>query len=157
MLVYRIERTKYLKTALAGIGAASSSGFRWNSKNTFIVYTSESRALSLLEITMHLDTSEDLPLDRNYLTIEIPNTVSMAEIKLKDLPKSWDVTPPGLGTKFIGDDFVLDNKAAVLKVPSCIVPSEYNYLINPNHAESKDIKILETRPLRFDQRFKKLH
>ncbi|UZO81737.1 RES family NAD+ phosphorylase [Aquimarina sp. ERC-38] len=157
MLVYRIERTKYLETALTGIGAASSGGFRWNSKNTFMVYTSESRALSLLEVTMHLDTSEDLPSDRNYLTIEIPDTVSIAEIKLEDLPENWDAKPPGLGTKFIGDDFILYKKAAVLKVPSCIVPSEYNYLINPNHSESGNIKILETQALQFDQRLKKQH
>ena len=53
MLVYRIEREKYLTQTLKGIGAALAKGFRWNSLNTFMVHTAESRALALLEISIH--------------------------------------------------------------------------------------------------------
>ncbi len=52
----------------------------------------------------------------------------------------------------IGDDFVYNKDAAVLKVPSSIVPQEFNYLINPNHPEAKRIKIKETYPMVFDRR-----
>ncbi|SHN09219.1 hypothetical protein SAMN04488057_106175 [Cyclobacterium lianum] len=45
MKVYRIEREKYLKSTLTGQGAALTDGFRWNSRNTYLVYTSASRAL----------------------------------------------------------------------------------------------------------------
>jgi len=62
--------------------------------------------------------------------------------------------PPSLETQFIGDDFVKDNEAAVLKVPSCIVPPEYNYLINPNHPDAKRITVLSQKHLTFDKRFK---
>ena len=74
MLVFRVERERYLQTTLSGIGA-STKGFRWNSINTQLVYTAESRALATLEVMVHLDLSEDLPSDRYYVTIEIPDEV----------------------------------------------------------------------------------
>lgn len=154
MFVYRIERKKYLKNTLRGIGAALTEGFRWNSKNSFLVYTSDSRALATLEVSAHLDFSEDLPTDRFYVNIEIPDSLKIIELHLEDLPTNWDSKPPILETQFIGDDFIFQNKAAVLKVPSCIVPLEFNYLINPNHSEAKKIKVINKTKLKFDSRFK---
>lgn len=155
MKVYRIEREKYLASTLKGIGAARSEGFRWNSLNTFLVYTAESRALATLEVSVHLDITEDLPGDRFYVEIEIPDDLEILEVPLKNLPKNWDAKPPILETQFIGDDFVLENNAAVLKVPSAIVPPEFNYLINPNHPDSKKIKVISTEKMTFDKRIKK--
>jgi RES domain-containing protein len=154
MRVFRIERKKYLDTTLKGIGAALTEGYRWNSLNTYLVYTAESRALATLEVSVHLDLSEDLPTDRYYVEIDIPDEVEIFELRTEDLPENWDEKPPILETQFIGDDFVKDNSEAVLKVPSCIVSPEFNYLINPNHPEAKKITVISKTPLRFDQRFK---
>jgi RES domain-containing protein len=153
MQVYRIEREKYLATALSGLRAAASRGYRWNSLNTRLVYTAESRALATLEVSVHLDLSEDLPTDRFYLEIEIPDDIVVLEVNIEDLPPDWDSKPPGLTTQIIGDDFVLQQEAAVLKVPSSIVPQEFNYLINPDHPDAKNIKVSNQTPLRFDIRF----
>lgn len=154
MRVYRIERKKYLEATLSGTGAALTEGFRWNSPNTYLVYTSASRALATLEVPVHLDLSEDLPTDRYYMEIEIPDEVEILELRYTDLPENWSAYPPILETQFIGDDFVKENISAVLKVPSSIVPPEFNYLINPNHPEAKMIKVVSVEPLRFDQRFR---
>lgn len=154
MKVFRIEREKYLKTTLSGVGASLSKGFRWNSLNTRLVYTAESRALALLEISVHLDLSEDLPTDRYFIELDIPENISIQEVSIQNLPYNWDSKPPITTTQFIGDDFVLENKTAVLKVPSSIVPQEYNYLINPNHPDAKKIKVLSKTLLKFDSRFK---
>ncbi|MBB3696973.1 RES domain-containing protein [Flammeovirga yaeyamensis] len=154
MKVYRIEREKYLKSTLKGIGAALTDGYRWNSLNTFLVYTAETRALATLEVSVHLDLNEDLPTDRYYVEIEIPDDIKILEIDIEDLPKDWDSRPPILETQFIGDDFVFDGQAAVLKVPSCIVPQEFNYLINPNHKDSSRIKVVSKVPMSFDPRIK---
>jgi len=62
--------------------------------------------------------------------------------------------PPILETQFLGDDFVKESGAAVLKVPSCIVPQEYNYLINPNHPDSSRIKVISETAMSFDPRIK---
>lgn len=154
MRVYRIEREKYLEFTLKGIGAALTEGYRWNSLNTYLVYTAESRALATLEVSVHLDLSEDLPTDRYYVEIEIPDDVEIVELDYNDLPEKWNSKPPVTETQFIGDDFVLQNDAAVLKVPSCIVPPEYNYLINPNHPDAVKIKVLSTKKIIFDSRIK---
>ena len=152
MRVYRIEREKYLNTTLKGIGAALTEGYRWNSLNTYLVYTAETRALATLEVSVHLDLNEDLPNDRYYVEIEIPDDISILELALEDLPDNWDERPPILETQFIGDDFVLDNHAAVLKVPSCIIPLEYNYLINPKHPDAARITTISKYSLVFDPR-----
>lgn len=154
MIVYRIEREKYLKTTLTGIGASMSRGYRWNSLNTKLVYTAESRALATLEVSVHLDLSEDLPTDRYYMEIEIPDDITLQEVKIEDLPEGWDSKPPAIITQTIGDDFVHQNEAAVLKVPSSIVPQEYNYLINPNHPDARKIKVIGKIAMHFDSRVK---
>ena len=154
MRVYRIEREKYLETTLKGVGAALTEGYRWNSLNTYLVYTAESRALATLEVSVHIDLSEDLPTDRFYVEIDIPEDIEILELKIDELPENWNSKPPILETQYIGDDFVTQNNAAVLKVPSSIVPPEYNYLINPNHPDSKKIKVISTQRLVFDGRFK---
>ena len=154
MKVYRIEREKYLKTTLLGIGASMAKGYRWNSLYTRLVHTAESRALATLEVSVHLDLSEDLPSDRYYVEIEIPDDLTMLEVSLEDLPDDWDAKPPTVTTQTIGDDFVLGNEAAVLKVPSSIVPQEFNYLINPSHPDAPRISITNITPMTFDARFR---
>jgi RES domain-containing protein len=154
MRVFRIEREKYLDSSLSGFGASVSKGFRWNSLNTRTVYTAENRSLACLEVAVHLDLNEDLPLDRYLVEIDIPDTLLILELQEKDLPENWDQKPPGNLIQQIGDDFVRKNEAAVLKVPSSVVPFESNYLINPFHAEAREIKVIAKSPLRFDNRLR---
>ncbi|RPI44881.1 MAG: RES domain-containing protein [Bacteroidetes bacterium] len=155
MKVYRIEREKYLDSVLKGTGAALKDGFRWNSINTRLVYTAESRALAMLEVSVHLDLNEDFPSDRYYVEIDIPGDTGILELPAVELPGGWDSKPPVKETQFIGDEFVRDKLAAVLRVPSSIVPKEFNYLINPDHPDAKKIKVTSKVPILFDQRLKK--
>ena len=154
MRVYRIERKKYLSNTLEGTGAAKTDGYRWNSLNTYLVYTAESRALATLEVSVHLDINEDLPYDRYYVEIDIPDTLKILEFELSDLPKNWSSKPPISLTQFIGDEFVNLNEYAVLKVPSAIVPPENNFLINPRHKDASKIKVVSKQLMTFDDRFK---
>jgi len=150
MIVYRIEREKYLSSTLSGVGASLTKGFRWNSLHTKLVYSAESRALATLEIAVHLDLSEDLPMDRHYVEIEIPDDILISEVNPNNLPMNWNSNPPTTFTQIIGDDFVEQGYAAVLKVPSSIVPDEYNYLINPHHPDTKRIVIRRTHAMDFE-------
>lgn len=156
MRVFRVEREKYLETTLEGIGAALADGYRWNSLNTFLVYTAESRALATLEVSVHLDLNEDLPTDRYYVEIDVPNDITISELKIEELPDGWDSKPPLLETQFIGDDFVKEKSAAILKVPSSIVQQEFNYLINPNHPDAARISVVSAIPFKFDERLKQV-
>jgi len=152
MKVFRIEREKYLNTTLSGIGASMDDGNRWNSRFTRLVYTAESRALALLEVAVHLDLSEDLPTDRFLVEIEIPDDEMVQEIQQDFLPIDWNEYPPTSSTQAIGDDFVQKNAALLLRVPSCLVPDEFNYLINPHHADIQRVQVCKTVAMGLDSR-----
>lgn len=152
MKVFIIEREKYLSTTLSGIGASMDDGNRWNNRFTRMVYTAESRALALLEMAVHMDLSEDLPSDRFLVEIEIPDDVEVQEIQQERLPANWREHPPTSSTQAVGDDFVRQESALILKVPSSIVPDEFNYLINPQHEAMKRVQVSKSTALSLDSR-----
>ena len=46
----------------------------------------------------------------------------------------------------------VQGSAAVLRVPSVLVPEEYNVVLNPAHPEHSRIRVMEVVPFRFDAR-----
>jgi RES domain-containing protein len=98
MLVYRVGKTKYAND-LSGEGARLYGG-RWNHKLTPCIYTSQSRALALLEYSANVNI-EDLGFSLSITTIEIPNK-SIKKIQLSALPKDWNKLPAPSSTKEIG-------------------------------------------------------
>lgn len=152
MRIFRIVREKYLDSALSGRGAQLSKGFRWNSYGTPMVYAAESRSLAVLEVAVHLDFTEDLPRDRYLVEIEVPDELEMLTLSESDLPKGWDAKPPGSISQRIGDEFIESRAAPLLRVPSSIVPEEFNFLLNPAHDDFADIKVLNQVRFGFDER-----
>lgn len=152
MRVFRIEREKYLKDTLHGIGASLSTGSRWNSFGTSLVYTAQSRALAMLEVSVHLDLRLELTTDRVMVEIEIPKELKIMELNIHDLTKNWNAKPPTKHSQIIGDNFVRNGDAAVFKIPSSIVEEEFNFLINPKHPESHKIVVIGHKPFLFDGR-----
>jgi RES domain-containing protein len=149
MIVFRIDRAKRKNELLSGVGAEKIGG-RWNEIGTRAVYTSQHISLSYLEVVMHLDITEDLPSDRILVHIEIPDDVSIYEIK--KLPKNWNTFPYNSKTQEIFTKFVDENKYAVLKVPSAIVGDEHNYILNPRHLDFPKIKVVKVQKFTFDSR-----
>jgi RES domain-containing protein len=149
MKVFRLSRKKYANE-LSGKGAAIS-GNRWNSKGTEIIYTAESRALAMAEVMVHLSLSI-LPSDYMMLEVEIPEEIGIKEIAIADLEKDWNSHPPRTHTQIMGDQFIRESVHSILKVPSAVVPGDSNYLINPHHIKSKEIKIINSTPFPFDER-----
>ena len=49
------------------------------------------------------------------------------------LPDDWREYPASLSTAAIGNEWLAGRESAILSVPSVIVPSERNYLLNPQH------------------------
>jgi len=154
MRIFRIEREKYLHQTLQGLGAARATAFRWNSLFTPMVYTSSSRALALLEVAVHLNLHSELPNDRFFVEIEVADELPREVITANELPAGWDARPPIAVSQQIGDAFVRRATAAVLQVPSCIVPAEYNFLINPMHPDASKIHVVSTERVQFDARLR---
>lgn len=149
MEVFRLARQKYSKS-LSGKGAAIS-GNRWNSKGVEMIYTAQSRALAMAEVLVHLPLHQ-LPSDYKMMCIEIPEVLNIKSLKYKDLPKLWNALPHHISSQRIGDDFMMQNQFIALKVPSALVYGDFNYLINPHHADFKSIKIKSVDDFPIDQR-----
>jgi RES domain-containing protein len=149
MEVFRLARKKY-PIVLSGKGA-SISGARWNSKGTEIIYCAQNRALAMAEVLVHLSLAT-LPNDFVMLTIDIPDDIFIEALDFKKLNIDWNVFPCTFETPLLGDDFIRRNEASVLKVPSAVVKGDFNFLINPNHADFYKIKIIEQVNFPFDKR-----
>ncbi|MCB9268953.1 MAG: RES domain-containing protein [Lewinellaceae bacterium] len=72
MIVYRIGKRKYAGD-MSGRGAQMAGG-RWNRKGIPAIYTSESRALSLLEVAVHLPLGM-VPPSYSIATLEVPDAL----------------------------------------------------------------------------------
>ncbi len=150
MDVYRVSLCKYIND-LTGTGAGIYGG-RWNSKGTYLLYTSLSPSLALLENVVHFSS---VPIE-NYCLAKwnIPED-KIIEFKAADLPADWSAYPPPVKMKAIGDKFVQDNIYLALKIPSAIMPDDFNILINPRHQDFKRIKIESVRNIPLDERLYK--
>lgn len=149
MRIFRLARKKY-PIELSGKGAAMS-GNRWNSKGTEIIYCAESRALAMAEVVVHLSLAT-LPDDFLMLEIDVPDAVSVSDLRKDQLPVGWNSFPHLVDTQKIGDTFVLERESALLKIPSAVVPGDVNYLINPKHADFSRIRIVDQVEFPFDPR-----
>ncbi|MEO9145454.1 MAG: RES family NAD+ phosphorylase [Ginsengibacter sp.] len=147
MIVYRITNEPY-KNDISGNGAALF-GSRWNSKGIHLLYTSQSISLSILESLVHLKRKE-IPSSQYLLHIELPEVKEIAEISYKKIKKGWYRELEY--TQWIGDQFIQNKQSLFLKVPSAIVPSESNFLLNPLHVEFKKVKIIASELLELDKR-----
>ncbi|HYU45796.1 MAG TPA: RES family NAD+ phosphorylase, partial [Terriglobales bacterium] len=79
----------------------------------------------------------------------------VSAIELDELPKDWRKSPVPPSVQLLGDDWVRKGKSAVLRVPSVIIPSEYNYVLNVAHPQFGKIKIREAESFGFDPRLLK--
>ena len=145
---WRLTKTKLLSGAWDGQGARKSGG-RWNSVGIAVVYTSGTLSLALVEVLVHLP-SGILPA---YSAVRVHFDESMVTaIEPAELPASWRDHPPPPETRAIGDRWVAQGGSAVLRVPSVVVPDEFNYVLNPSHPGFADISIGEPMPFPFDPR-----
>ena len=151
MIVYRLAKKAYIND-LNGVGAAIFGG-RWNKKGCNVLYTSESKEIALLESIVHLPP---MLTPKLYLaTIEIPEK-SITTLKSKNLPKNWYVYPAPDILKEIAENWIKKSNTIALKVPSCIVHSAHNYILNFSHKDFYNVKLIAVKKFHFDTRLRKL-
>ena len=144
MVVFRIARKDYIQD-LSGRGAELFGG-RWNEKGIPALYTSSSLSLAALEILVHTDKSLP-PVNMAYAKIYVPDEMfSMKILRLKD-----DEVAVEYGTKWLKE-----KRGLMLKVPSVILPYEYdhefNLILNPQHEDYKKVFVAEVHDFSFDVR-----
>ncbi|HEX8674630.1 MAG TPA: RES family NAD+ phosphorylase [Longimicrobium sp.] len=144
---YRIARAPYAD--LSGEGPRLYGG-RWNRPGLPAVYTASSRALSVLEMLVHLQPRR-LPRDLQLFTVEMPDDVPIETLAADGFPADWRA----IGSSFCldaGDEWLRGARGAVLWVPSAVVPDEYNAILNPNHPDAARIQVVHRQPFEFDPR-----
>ena len=150
MIVYRIASKKH-SDDLTGAGAAMYGG-RWNKKGTPVLYTGESKEIALLETIAHTPPMFVPKLD--IITLEIPDD-SIKVIEHEELPPNWRIYPAPAILSEIGERWVNSAETIALKVPSCIIHSAKNVILNCRHIEYKKVKIIDKRNFKFDSRLVK--
>jgi RES domain-containing protein len=148
LIVWRITTARFARYAFSGEGARLYGG-RWSPKGVPVVYTAANQSLAMLEMLV-----QDQPLRARYVMIEagIPSTVRIERVSIDDLPSDWRELGARQKLQAIGAAWARKQKAAVLAVPSAIVPRESNYLLNPLHPGFKRITISKPSTVETDLR-----
>ena len=149
IMAWRIVGARYKDDAFSGEGARLRAG-RWNSKGTTMVYTAGSIALASIEMMVNLPGPKLLE-EFVRIPVQIPPNL-IIDLALDKLPGDWNSRPVSPAIKAIGDRWIKKRKSVVLKVPSVVVPEEYNYLLNPKHPDFEKIAIDTPIIYRFDPR-----
>ncbi len=133
-------------TDLSGIGGKYSQG-RWNHLGTEIVYCSDHPSTCLLELLVRFDP-ELTPDTYQLIEIDVPDNLTILKPTVK---KDWreDI----LYTRDLWEEFSLSDEAAIMQVPSAIIPQAFHYLINPRHMDIAKIKISASYQNLLDERF----
>ncbi|HEX8323485.1 MAG TPA: RES family NAD+ phosphorylase [Tepidisphaeraceae bacterium] len=147
---FRICKVKFAATAFDGYGARYNGG-RWNSPGSAVVYLAATPASAMMEMLVHADT---MLLSLSYVLIRAEFADDLVEELPNPLDKNWRVNLAI--TQEIGDDFVARSFKPLLRVPSALVTREFNYVVNPAHAEFRQIVIGNAEPLMIDDRLKRL-
>lgn len=145
MRVYRVSKTKYARD-LNGTGAKLYGG-RWNTMGTPCIYTSESRALAVLEYSVNINI-DFMPRGLSVCVFGVHDDL-VHTVAVEDLPDHWEDAPAPLATKKMGSELLRSH--SILKIPSIVIPDEYNYILNPL-AQQDSFKLIEVKDFIFDVR-----
>ena len=146
MILWRVSRFRDLK----GSGGLRASA-RWHTAGQPIVYLAESPAGAVLEVCAHT-ASNSIPPAITMLEIEGPD-VPVPSVQPDELQGDWikDVDV----CRAVGDKWLAEGSAVLLRVPSVIVPSTFNVLFNPVHPLAAEFEIVHVYVYPFDVRLKK--
>jgi RES domain-containing protein len=151
MLLWRLCSAKYSRTAYSGEGAELFGG-RWSPPGLAVAYCSESRALAVVEVLVNADEPDRLfSVSWAMVPAEIP--ADLIE-KPGRFPETWRQYPHPPETQMIGAEWVQARRSVALRVPSAVVPGEFNYLLNPAHPQFAKVKVGKSEPFSFDPRLR---
>lgn len=149
VLVWRLCSAKYAAAAFSGEGARLYGG-RWSAPGYRIAYCAESRALAMVEVLVNADEQDRLfSLSWVLVSAEIPDALVEKPARF---PEDWRQYPHPSSTQLIGSQWAKEQRSLALRVPSAVVPGEFNYLLNPDHPDFTKVKRGKTQPFSFDPR-----
>ncbi len=149
VLVWRLCAAKYLVHAFDGEGARLNGG-RWSQLGVPLSYCAESRALAVVEVLANVDEPTRLT---HIPWVLVPAVIPAALIeKPSRYPDAWRNYPHDPATQEFGTRWATELRSAALRVPSAVVPGEFNYLLNAKHPDFRQVQIGNPEPFTFDGR-----
>jgi RES domain-containing protein len=149
LTLWRLCVAKYSAQALSGEGAEMVGG-RWSPPGIRVAYCAESRALAVVEVLASADEGDRLTgIKWNLVPVVVPADWIEKPICF---PDNWRQFPHAPETQRVGAEWVQARRSVVLRVPSAVVPGEFNYLLNPAHPDFKRVKVGRPEPFSFDPR-----
>lgn len=149
MRLFRIAKEKYIED-FSGEGARLYGG-RWNKRGTRMLYFSTSLSLSVLEVLVHFN-QENAPQDLYFIEVEIPEKLINFKSNFSEINQYLRDNPPHYSTQKFGSNWTEKGDDLALAVPSAILASENNIIINPTHKSFNKIKTIKVHPLELDVR-----
>ena len=150
MKVFRIVQDRSRTKDLSGAGAFRTGG-RWNSKGTYMLYTSENSSLAYLESLVHFDNML-IPPQLFITELEIKDDSLIYELPETDYPKNW-MKHSLIANQRQGDRWMNEKKWLGIKVRSAINILEYNILLNPLFPKFYDlVRIISVQKIPMDDR-----
>ena len=143
MIVWRISAF----ASLDGLGGLRFSA-RWHTAGRPIVYAADHPAGALCEMLAHVDR-DDLPDSYQLLKVRVSEALTPQE---PALTAHWLVDVSA--SRAVGDAWLAENRSALLRVPSALVPEASNILINPRHSGAAALVIESATHVPLDPRFR---
>ena len=150
MFCWRIAKKKYKGSSFDGEGSKKKGG-RWTPKGLPAIYTAQTESLAALEQFVQLG-DEGQNIQFICFRIEIPGKIKISEIDINSLPTNWRETPAPDSLKAYGYKWLTQAETAVLKVPSTLILSEFNFILNPLHPDFQKIIIRPPEEFCYDPR-----
>jgi RES domain-containing protein len=130
MIVYRIADSRHPIFDATG---AMLHGGRWNSVGIRAIYAPEAYAGALLEVLVDSNLLQP-PKQHRVVRIEVPDKLKVETVSINTVP-GWD-DEDMRASRMFGDQWVLENRSAILRVPSVITQGrENNIVCNPAHPD----------------------
>lgn len=149
---WRVDKKAHHPGVFEGIGGEQVAG-RWHSKGQRISYAAEHQALAMLEKLVWLTSPEEAEGEAFILApITFDPKRHVMTLPPARLPKGWDGFPHLDATRRIGDKWLRHGRAPILKVPSAVLPTAFNYLVNPGHEDFPELEQGDPIAITFDAR-----
>lgn len=134
---------------LSGEGGRKASA-RWHTAGSRVVYLADSPMSALVESLVHLDVDgEDTPDFYTLLKISVPDGLAIQPL---DPPAGAEWKQDLELTRRMGDAWHASLATPLARVPSVIAAYTWNYLLNPDHPEAKQVTVAEVIREQFDNR-----
>jgi len=149
LTLWRLSPGYHAAKAMSGEGAFRRGG-RWNPPGIRVVYCADSRSLAVVEVLANVKNPSLLG-DQAWVLIPLELPADCVEKPVR-VPESWRDTPYTGASQSFGAEWVQSQRTVALRVPSVVVPGEFNFLLNPAHPDFKRIKAGKPESFAFDPR-----